>query len=163
MSNFEQPSHPEPWDSHRACVSLAPRAYRTVRRRAPTACFLHEKQAVFCHRATPATGYQPPSLPTHNSQPHNSQLTTHNSQLTTHNSQLTTLYMKTKLADNFHFRIKYLTVTRPVDKMCNTQPQSEQNQIHNCQTPRPRQKRKTAFSPTNPGEGGSLQPATCNL
>ena len=55
-----------------------------------------------------------------------------NSQLTTHN-----IYMKTKSLDNFHFRIRYLTDTRPIDKMCNTRPQLKQNQILNCHKPLP--------------------------
>jgi hypothetical protein len=81
--------------------------------------------------------------------------------------------MKTKFQDNFHFRIKYLTVTGAVDKMYNTNPQPQQNQIHNCQTPQPRRKRKPAFSLTKTpagtieGEGApatcNLQPVTCNL
>jgi hypothetical protein len=67
--------------------------------------------------------------------------------LATHNSQLTAIYMKTRLPHNFHFRIKYLTVTRPVDKMYNTQTHPQQNQILKCQTPTPGVQKKTAFSP----------------
>jgi len=69
------------------------------------------------------------------------------SPVTCHLQPVTPIYMKTRLPHNFYFRIKYLTVTRPVDKMCNTQPQPQQDQILNCQTPRPGQKRKTMFSP----------------
>jgi hypothetical protein len=67
--------------------------------------------------------------------------------LATHISQLPPIYKKTKLPHNFHFRIRYLTVARAVDKMCNTQSQPQQNQILICQTPRPGQKRKPMFSP----------------
>jgi len=111
VSSSAQPTRPEPWDSERACVSLAPRAYRTVRRRTPTACFLHEKQAVFCP--------QP-------------------------------MYLKTRLLDNFYFRIKYLTVDRAVDKMYNIDPQPEPNQILICQHPCPAVAKKTLVEPRDP-------------
>lgn len=70
--------------------------------------------------------------------------------LATHNSQLTAIYMKTRLPHNFHFRIKYLTVTRPVDKMYNTQTHPQQNQILKCQTPTPGVRKKNSVFPERP-------------
>jgi hypothetical protein len=68
------------------------------------------------------------------------------------------IYMKTNSLDNLHFRIKYLTVDRPVNKMCNTQPHPEHNQILSCQGPRPGVGKKSAFFEDR--SGGT---ATCNL
>jgi len=72
---------------------------------------------------------------------------------------------KTRYQHNFNTRIKYIPITSPVDKKCNSDQQPQQNHIDRLSTPTPKPKKeKCHFSAQiRPGKAKHLHPAPCTL
>jgi hypothetical protein len=59
--------------------------------------------------------------------------------------QAPAINQKTRLLDNFYFRIKYITGRGHVDRLCTNKPQPPSNQIDKLSRPHPSPKRKLVF------------------
>jgi hypothetical protein len=86
-----------------------------------------------------------PASPGNQLQATSSEHSVQGSQLSTPSHQPPATNKKTKLLDNFYFRIKYITVRGPVDRLYTNKRQPAWNQIDKLSRPTPDKKRKTVF------------------